>query len=237
MLMKLIKKMKSEDGAAPIIEATLIMPLITLIIYFLLYLSFYIVQGVTMYSYAQRIAVEAARVISFPGYENFGDLSKNVDFVSIETTSIQSVLGRDLDPYRYFAYGNSLLRGQEDNLEHCVNKLIDDNAFVRSGNTTCEITAHNYVFNQKVEVVVKKPIPVSGWLRYIGIDEDSLDITVKTVAVSSDPAEFIRNTDIVFDMASFLADNFKIGNKTISKHMDDYVSKINNMKDKFGIGK
>ncbi len=236
MLKKFIKKIKSENGAAPIIEAIIVMPLVTLVIGFLLYVACYIVQGVTMFSYAQRIAVEAARVISFPGYEKFGDMSRSVDFAQIESASIQSVLSKDLDPYRYFTTGNGLLRGQKDNLENCVNKLINDNAFIRSGNTTCEITAHNYVFNQKVEVVITKPITTSGWLKYIGVSQDALDIKVSTVAVSSDPAEFIRNTDIVFDVAAFLSDTFKIGNKTISQHMDDYISKINNMKSKFKIG-
>ncbi len=229
-----IKRLQAEEGVASIIEATLIMPLITLIVGALLYMGCYVVQAVTMYSYSQRMAVEAARVIAYPGYEKFGDLSNTVDFVSIESTSIQSIFGQDLNPYRYFSH-SMLSDTQKTSMVKCVTRLVDDNAFIQSNASSCTIEATNNIFNRKVEVVVTKSLPVPDWLEFIGVDPNSMDLKVSAVAVTSDPSEFVRNTDMVFDVASFIADTFKIGNKTISEHIDVYKKKFSDMKAKFKV--
>ena len=67
----ILKKMKSENGAASIIEMTLIFPLVIMILIFLIYLGAYIYDNVTIYNNSQMIAVAVSREVQVPGYEKF----------------------------------------------------------------------------------------------------------------------------------------------------------------------
>lgn len=234
-----IEKIKRENGASTIIEATLIMPLVIMVLGFLIYTGCYIVQGVSMYSYAQRMAVEAARLVVYPGYgKELGYMTKDVDFVSIESGKIKNLFGKyDSNPYRYFSPQGSMTGEDETNMETTLKEMVNSTAFVASEGTECDVVVKNYVFNQKVTVTVTKKITTPGLLKYLGIPEDTLDIKVQAVAVASDPAEFIRNTDLVVDTAEYLADKIKLGNgKTINENIKVYKEKFNSMKKKFNIG-
>lgn len=48
---------------------------------------------------------------------------------------------------------------------------------------------------------------------YIGMDGVSSDITVTATAASCDGAEFVRNTDMVYDFVTFLSDRLHISDK------------------------
>lgn len=81
------------------------------------------------------------------------------------------------------------------------------------GGVTCDINAKNYFINQTVSVTIKREGAIPEVFSYIGMDGVSSDITVTATAASCDGAEFVRNTDMVYDFVTFLSDRLHISDK------------------------
>ena len=235
------QNIKKEDGAALIIEMTLIFPLVLFMMALLLYLGSYIMQSVSIYNDAQRIAVIAAHEAQMPGYEHFfdeGGITVKADFDWPDKyipgkTVIESVMDEH-DPYRY--WGNGFLSGSRGkNLEKALEGLISANSFLASSNVDCDITTSNNVLCQKICVRVVKNITVPNVFKQLGLGS-ALDIDVTAVAVVSDSGEFIRNTDMVFDLGNYLWTELKFGsdNKTMSERAAIFKQKFTDAKAKMG---
>ncbi len=237
-------RIKSETGAVQVVELTLIFPLVIMFMGFLIYAACYVMQGVIMFNEAQRIAVATSREAAIPGYRQLynstGGLTANADFgwtagQTIGKDSVDLVMN-DRRPYRYFM-GNSFLRSEDKSaFETNLENLIASGSFLASSNVDCTINPKNNFVSQTIEVVVTKQIATPALLHYIGLT-DSLDITVKATAIVSDPAEFIRNTDMVFDLTDFLLNNIKIGDSgdTLAQKIQKFKDKFNSIKSKLGI--
>lgn len=83
----------------------------------------------------------------------------------------------------------------------------------KGGGVTCDINAKNYFINQTVSVTIKREGAIPEVFSYIGMDGVSSDITVTATAASCDGAEFVRNTDMVYDFVTFLSDRLHISDK------------------------
>lgn len=215
------EKLNSERGAAMVIEMTLIFPLVLLVIAFLIYLGCYVMQSVSIYNDAQRIAVIAAHEAQMPGYENFfsnGGITTKADFNWPDdyspTKSVIDAIMDIHDPYRYWT-GSFVKKSNLSTLETELQNLISDNAFLTGSNVTCTIETSNNVLNQLIRVNVVKNVSVPGIFSLLGL-ESSMDIDITAVAVVSDPGEFVRNTDMVADLASYLWNELKFGDKNQS---------------------
>lgn len=235
------KKLKSESGAVQVIEMTLIFPLVLFVVAFLIYLGSYVIQSVVIYNDVQRIAVIAARKAQIPGYENFynnGGITTKADF----NWKSNYVPGKDMinsvmkvhNPYRY--WGNSFLT--EDNkttLENEFEKLVSKNSFLMSSNVNCDIQTSNNVLNQTIKVHIVKKVNAPNFLKQFGLGS-AMDIDVTATAVVSDSSEFIRNTDMVYDLATYLWTELKFGDdgKTMSERTAIFKQKFTDAKAKMG---
>ena len=61
---------KDERGAAELIEASLLYPIIFICIGLLLYFGLFILQTISVQNYARKTALLAAREVAYPGYIN-----------------------------------------------------------------------------------------------------------------------------------------------------------------------
>ena len=242
--MKILNMIKKENGAVQVIEATLIFPFVVLVLGFLLYTGNYVLQGLAMYNEAQRIAVSATRDIGFPGYEIMSSQSNvsamaDFDWGEGQAPGI-SLINQMMDehnPYRYLSTDKAILSDKsKSSLEGRLKKLIENGSFVSGNNVSCEIKADNTILNQKVYVSVTKSLDIPVFLEMLGI-KDNLDIKVKAVAVVGDPAEFVRNTDMAFDLGEFLLNDLKFGadNQSVSERMSIFKQKFKDAKNKLGI--
>lgn len=223
------KKLKDETGASQIVEMTIIFPIVIFVMGALIYLGCYVVQGVSMYTYAQRMAVYAAREISYPGYEKLGNMTQAVDFVAIQEASVNTIFAQSWKPYRFLSQGNNMI-GNKNDLESNLRSLVSSTAFIKSGAPECSINVKNNIFNQKVTVTISKGITVPSFMVAIGVPEDSMKIHVGAVAVTLNATEFVRNTDFVFDCVSEIIDN-----TPIKGYIENFKAKFNNMRVKMGI--
>lgn len=239
----ILSKFKKDDtGASSVIEMTLIFPLVLFIMGFLIYLGSYVMQSVTIYNDAQRIAVAASREAGIPGYENLyqgAGVTSKADFNwpdnSAPAINVINALMSEHDPYRY--WGDDFLDSSEKStLETNLERLVADNSFLASSNVDCTITTSNNILSQQVKVRVIKYISAPQLFQALGL-ADSISIDVTATAVVGDPAEFIRNTDMVFDLTEYMMDNLKIGSsgQTINEKIAIYKQKFSDVSAKLGL--
>lgn len=237
------EKLKNENGAAQIIEMTLIFPLVLLVMAFLIYVASFMMETVSVYYYSQQVAVAACRQIAYPGYEYLYQgtgITSNVDFNmadgAVPGKAVIEAMMKEHDPYRY--WGNNFLEQSETaSLEGSLHKLVSNSSLVVSGEVDCDITTENNLLNQAVKVHVTKKIHVPNIVTYFGIN-DVVTIDITATAVANDPAEFIRNTDMVFDLASNIWENFKFGdkNQSMSERVAYFKQKLTDARAKLGLG-
>lgn len=239
----IFNKFKKDDtGASSVIEMTLIFPLVLFVMGFLIYMGSYVMQSVTIYNDAQRIAVAASREAGIPGYENLyqgAGVTSKADFNwpdnSAPAINVINALMSEHDPYRY--WGSGFLDSSEiSTLETNLERLVADNSFLASSNVDCTITTSNNILSQQVQVRVVKYISAPQLFQALGL-ADNISIDVTATAVVGDPAEFIRNTDMVFDLTEYMMDNLKIGSsgQTINEKITIYKQKFSDVCAKIGL--
>ena len=235
----ILEKMKSENGAASIIEMTLIFPLVIMILMFLIYLGAYIYDNVTIYNNSQMIAVAVSREVSVPGYEKFyenGGITTKADFnwndgYSPTPEIINSIMGVH-KPYRYWTQ-KMIDDVTVTSMEKALKNIVSTRSFLVSADVTCDIKVKNHYLSQTVEVNVKRKINTPKFFDYIGF-KSSWDIDITATAVVSDSSEFVRNTDMVFDLANYLLEEIKIGGKSVNEQIANFKQKFKDTKAKLG---
>lgn len=233
---------RSEDGAVQIVEMTLVFPLVLLVVGFLIYLGSYIMQSIIIYNDAQRVAVAASREISFPGYYEYlaGNTISNkadLDWEEGKTPEIGSI-NEIMSIHKQYRYWSSDLieESNKSSMEEALKRLVKNSSLLVSSDVECKINTNNYILSQQVQVNVTKHISLPSLFKIFGF-EDRISIDVTATAVAVDPAEFIRNTDIVFDVKDYLFESLKFGknNQSINELISIYKQKFTDIKRKLGI--
>ena len=243
---------KDERGAAELIEATLLYPIIFICIGLLLYFGLFILQTISVQNYARKTALLAAREIAYPGYINMitdealtsasAELQLNDYTKSITDESNKILTGEkkdkkefvihlSIDPkdtqvraYRYWL-PNPLDDSSAGAYEDALVKMIQNNSIL-GGKDKAEvkITGKNYFVTQYVEVDVTQPIFEFPLLRAIHMEAPS--IRAHAVASVNDTDEFIRNTDLACDALEMLAKKLHIDIDSMRKKLDDILEKL-----------
>ena len=239
---KVMEGLGKEKGAATVIEMTLVFPFVLLVLTFLIYMGSYIMQGVMIYNYAQQIAVAASREVAFPGYEMFYEstgITTQTDIGWAEglfpnRTAINKIMSEHA-PYRYWNL-NVLKNSRKVSLENSLKQLITSASFLSPTSIDVTITSSSNIISQRINVRVVQRIKIPPLLRLLGLD-DYTNIDVTSVAVVGDSTEFIRNTDIVFDLKEYMFDNLKFSDgKTLNENIAIYKQKITDLLAKLGLG-
>lgn len=213
------ENIKDEKGAVPIVEATFIFPIVFFCMFFLIYIGMYILQSVLIYTQTQKVASIVSKSMAVTGYEKVGKhTADNVNFDFKDNKyftqdSVNTIYDEKAKLYRYFysdpIAGNSDIKS----INSSLTSLIDNLSIISGGGVTCDINAKNYFINQTVSVTIKREGAIPEVFSYIGMDGVSSDITVTATAASCDGAEFVRNTDMVYDFVTFLSDRLHISDK------------------------
>jgi len=204
-----MKKMnlKSEKGEA-VIEATLIYPIVFFVTAFIILLGLYEMQGVLEYSCAQYIANYTSRLITEPGYENYGEINNNnIDFKSVDA------FRDDKDKFSAHIYRRINYNGVQKNaMQNKLEGMVSGSKLLKIDNTNCSVKFKRTILNTTVIVTVEDSITMPGFLNYIGLD-NKWQRSVTATAVVTDPAEFIRNFDMAQDAVTYVLDKLGLGDK------------------------
>lgn len=208
------ENIKDEKGAVPIVEATFIFPIVFFCMFFLIYIGMYILQSVLIYTQTQKVASIVSKSMAVTGYEKVGKhTADNVNFDFKDNKyftqdSVNTIYDEKAKLYRYF-YPDPIAGNSDiESINSSLTSLIDNLSIISGGGVTCDINAKNYFINQTVSVTIKREGAIPEVFSYIGMDGVSSDITVTATAASCDGAEFVRNTDMVYDFVTFLSSSF-----------------------------
>lgn len=203
----------------PIVEATFIFPIVFFCMFFLIYIGMYILQSVLIYTQTQKVASIVSKSMAVTGYEKVGKhTADNVNFDFKDNKyftqdSVNTIYDEKAKLYRYF-YPDPIAGNSDiESINSSLTSLIDNLSIISGGGVTCDINAKNYFINQTVSVTIKREGAIPEVFSYIGMDGVSSDITVTATAASCDGAEFVRNTDMVYDFVTFLSDRLHISDK------------------------
>lgn len=232
------KFLSDEKGAAQLIEAAILYPVVFMILFFLIYVGLYMLQAITLESYAQKTAILAAKEIARPGYINeIGKDSINDASVELNTSSVSFSSNYEFSfktLYRYCnfisASENFLINSSSKNtLSDCLKNMANTFSIIGAkSDVSVEIKPKNYFFSQTVTVTVTQSIFEFPVLSFFGMDS-SQKVTASACASVSDTDEFIRNADFIYDCTDFLCGKFGID-------LNNVTSTINGALKKIGLG-
>lgn len=171
------------------------------------------------YTQTQKVASIVSKSMAVTGYEKVGKhTADNVNFDFKDNKyftqdSVNTIYDEKAKLYRYF-YPDPIAGNSDiESINSSLTSLIDNLSIISGGGVTCDINAKNYFINQTVSVTIKREGAIPEVFSYIGMDGVSSDITVTATAASCDGAEFVRNTDMVYDFVTFLSDRLHISDK------------------------
>lgn len=235
--MKAVKKkisgfMKDERGVAITIEAAIIYPVVFLFLAFLIYVGLYIMQNMTVASYAEKVAMLAAREVACPGYIDMfadnvfntaaveGDTSNGAIKVSLQVDSTKV----DTKPYRYWS--SDPLGAQEKTFRGILTKMVKDNSILGAGEVKAKIKCDNCILTQYIDVEVSQELMHFAVLDFFGVESPTIKCAAK--ASVGDTDEFIRNVDLAGDALEAIAEKCGIDITKVKE-------KVIDIKNKFGL--
>ncbi len=211
---------RSEVGAVKVVEATFVYPIVFFIMGILIFMSCLLLQKSALQSDAERVALAVSKVKAQTGYNLFGNvISSAADFpMEVSDSLLRNVL-EESEPYRYLQSDVVDLATLNDELE----SLISRNRFLIPSQIDCQISCERKILNQQIVVHVTNRVNLPSFVRYLGL-EKLLLIDITATATVSDPAEFIKNVDIAFDVGGFLNEKYQLQNK-----LTTFVDRIKKM--------
>ncbi|MFG6392643.1 MAG: hypothetical protein K1W24_00425 [Lachnospiraceae bacterium] len=199
--------LKSEKGEA-VIEATLIYPIVFFVVGFIILFGLYEMQGVLEYSCAQYIANYTSKLVTEPGYENYGEINNNdIDFKSVNDFNDED------DKFHADIYRRINFNGiSQSEMESKLKGMVNSGRLLKINTTDCSVKFKRTILNTTIIVTVKDTITMPKFLNYIGLD-NKWERSITATSVITDPAEFIRNFDMAQDAITYVLDKLGLGDK------------------------
>lgn len=208
----------SESGAAAIIEATIIFPIVFLCVIFLIFSGFTFVQKAVLQSTADRLSEYIARCIAYPGYNEIVDPF----YEPAKSTDLNTRIGEAMkvsDPYRYVA-GIFGLYSETKKMSQSATKAMLDNGYLKSvsflkpssqnveyppelaslkpqtkDGYVCAISAST----SRITVYLGQNFIFADFFRMIGLNGKKQMIYGKSTSNVTDVPEMVRLVDFSFD--------------------------------------
>ncbi len=213
---------RNERGAVSVIEAAIIYPVVILTVAVMLYIGIYIYETALLKDKAENTAVQAAKSISFAGYNELSEgeynTSDNISFSLINSAY------EDNKPYRYIVKGKVSDKFSKDAADYASGLIIS------SDSVNCDIEVKRHLLNREVKVTINKNIAMPQMFSLLEMNAE-YGIHVCASALTSDPAEFIRNTDFTVNTVTYLSERFHINEK-----LQPLREKITELLRRLGIG-
>lgn len=234
---KIIKELRSEKGAASVLEATIVLPIVFISVILLIFLGFTYAQRAFLQYHASQLSGYISKAILYPGYQYieqpfYSNSGKNS---AVTLNDVNEAMKHD-DPYRYLTglfNPQSKIKDVEGRniVETSADKMVSDyltkHGFLKASGgdlkkpgtkNFAKATVRNangfmcaiYADTSKVSVYIAQNYMFASFFRMIGMGDKYTTISGQSTSFISDSVEFIRNTDMVFDVANMLAQKMDI---------------------------
>lgn len=177
----MMKKLLNSKGSVTL-EATIIIPLISLILFSLIFFS--------MYVYHRLVILDAAIYTAKQGATTWDNSGRN-----LETGSLKGQISNDGLYWRLFNDFNSsnlaLAKTAEGTL--MLSDKLADGVLREKGTRNIKLTYHNSYFKRTLSAEVAEDIKLPRWLE----SSMGTGIVAKAEADVAEPVEYIRNIDVL----------------------------------------
>ena len=239
---KIKKLIKNEDGAAQLIEASVIYPIVFMCLFVLVYIGLYILQTITINTCAQKIALIASREVAYPGYINLinSDVYKTgtveADFGSTQSGSTPHITCNfdagevKVRAYRYWS--SDPLGSNSEKFESILTSdtgLVAALSLIGVGDVHADVSCENNIISQNINVEVRQELVSFAPLGFFGIEKPEL--VVNAVATVGDTDELIRNTDFIQEVVDNLAKKLGIDVNKMKESIKSAMDKLKLGKD------
>ncbi len=223
---------KSQTGAAMVVEAVIIYPIVLMCLFFLIYVGLIVIQSSVLNSTAQKMAMLAAREVAYPGYlslsakDNYG--SSAVEMTKGSTVKLTfNTQETKIDAYRYWGK-DPLSSGAKDIIRQVITDpkkgIIKTQSLLDLGKIEVNVSCANYVVTQYVTVTIEQELKDIAVLKYFGIETPKM--TVRAVAAVNDADEFARNVELAEDAVQWLAKKLGIDLSKLREKVDSALDRI-----------
>lgn len=244
-----IRELRSEKGAASVLEATIVLPVVFLCVLLLVFLGFTYAQKAFLQYHAARLSAYISKTIVYPGYQNIQKpfYSGSGSSANVTLQDVNAAM-RSKDPYRYLkglfkteyvsmdADGRKITETAADKM---VSEYLMSHGFLKADGGSLkkpdtdkfknakEKSANGFICaisadTSKVSVYIAQNYMFASFFRMIGMGDKYTTISGQSTAFVNDSVEFVRNTDMVFEAANLLAQKLGIDVEKIK----DVIGKI-----------
>ena len=226
------KAIKDQTGAALVVEAVVVYPLVILCLFFLIYMGLIIIQSSVLNATAQKMALVAAREVAYPGYLTIaGENAYATTGVEMNTSSTVNLTFETkqvkIEAYRYWS-SDPLSSAAKDKIRTMIcdpkKGVVKAQSLLDLGKVDAKISCSNYAVTQFVTVTIEQEIMDISAFRYFGIESPKL--TARAIAAVNDSDEFVRDVDLIVDAVDWLANKLGINISELRAKVEGAIDKI-----------
>ncbi len=211
---KELKSIKSDEGAI-IAEASFVMPVIIIVIFILIYLALIQIQQAIMQMYAYEVAQNICNISTFPGYEYFyqeaWDEEKRLELTELYEPSphVIDMIYSVHNPYRYLG---GIYLNKHNNYKEQLKDIVQNSLYFNGGEIITDIDVAFENLSSSIKVRVGYSFKLPRFISLIGINPNIM-IKGEAIIYANDTAEFIRNTDLAFDLFEHFLKKYNLDKK------------------------
>lgn len=205
----------SEKGAI-VVETSFIMPIVIVVIFVLIFLALIQIQQAIMQVYAQEMAHKICSISIFTGYEMFYEEAYNKEDkilglpedYSPSLNTLEEVYSKH-NPYRYLG---GIYLDKHNNYKDELKETIEKSMYFNKGavDTDIDVVFQNLSTAIKVNVTYNFQLP--KFISIVGLNPN-YSIKSEAIVYANDNAEFIRNTDLAFDLFNHFLKKYHLDEK------------------------
>lgn len=196
-----IKEFLKENKAMVVVEATLLFPIVIMILFALILLTIYLPTRAVLQNATQQAATAIA-------------ISKSDAWIDYDASSASYVAVTDKDDLDnvYIALIKGVFASEESDATEIVTTIVENSIVSQNGTLEVEYGLVNYVLYKEVVVTATKTIPTGVNLSFIGFPNE-LEIKVTSCATVQDGDELVRDIDLVIKVLTALDEKYNISEK------------------------
>lgn len=223
---------KRNESGELMLEAAIYFPIVILVMALMICVGVAKLQQCVMFFEAEKIANNAAKCVVYVGYDKLSGVMDNSTVVDLNEVPGDAEVkayyeAKKGNLYKEWAWNYST---QEGAFESLLSKMLTSFSLLNGIGSHPDVDIKGGLI-PSVQVTVSYSLEFPHMFEFLVRDSDKAgmfsDVKVASYSrcVAVDPVEFVRNTDIAFDVLDFLLDKFGID-------VDKFMNKLKVMKDK-----
>lgn len=224
-MISILKKTKSEAGAAQLVENVIVLPVVFAVIIIVIYLGQMQYQKALIVSVAERSLIWLEQAAADYNYQKIAELDFSngaSDISGVDTSPLTENVKRE--PYRYVA---GIFTGNDyTDTEKYIKQYIENKQIFPMGDINVDIEEKSGLY-KSITVTIEQKLEMPEILPWLDMPT-AYDYKYSAVVYVVQPTEMIRNTDFAYELVEPYV-------SLVSDKLKEVVDKLNKIVQKIGI--